>query len=75
MNLKYLVWFCVTTIIIFEKINARPISYPGGWTIMQMNDFNMHSLHIHFSPKINYSVGYRGEYWKKKKMAIPWLTI
>ncbi len=67
MNLKFLVWFCITTIVFFEELNARPISYPGGWTFMQMNDFNRHSIHVHFSPKINHSIGYRGEYWRKKE--------
>ena len=42
---------------------ARPVSYPGGWTFMQMNDVDRHSLHIHFSPTARYSIGYRGEYW------------
>lgn len=41
---------------------ARPVSYPGGWTTMLMNSPDMHSVHIHYSPTINYSVGYRGEY-------------
>ena len=67
MIFKFLFWFWLTTVIIFEEMNARPISYPGGWTIMQMNDFNKHSILIHFSPKINYSIGYKGEYWKKKE--------
>ena len=50
-----------------KEINSRPISYQGGWTIMQKNDFNRHSFHSHFSPSINYSLGYRGEYWRKKE--------
>ena len=67
MILKSLIWFWLTTLTIFEEMDARPVSYPGGWTVMQMNDFNRHSLHLHFSPKKNYSIGYRGEYWKKKE--------
>ena len=67
MIFKFLFWFWLTTFIIFEEMNARPISYPGGWTIMQMNDFNKHGILLHFSPKINYSIGYKGEYWKKKE--------
>ena len=34
---------------------------------MQMNDFNRHSLHVHLSPSVKYSIGYRGEYWRKKE--------
>ncbi|MEK6747309.1 MAG: hypothetical protein AABY33_09815 [Pseudomonadota bacterium] len=44
---------------------ARPISYPGGWMMMQMNDSNMHSLEIDYSPTANYSVGYVAEYWRE----------
>lgn len=45
--------------------SARPISYPGGWMMMQMNDGNMHSLEIDYSPTANYSVGYVAEYWRQ----------
>lgn len=45
---------------------ARPVSYPGGWTLMQMNDGDSNSLHIHYSPTAKYSVGYKGEYWREK---------
>ncbi len=44
---------------------ARPISYPGGWMLMQMNDGNMHSLEVDYSPTANYSVGYVAEYWRE----------
>ena len=40
---------------------SRPVSYPGGWTIMQKNNVN-HSLHIHYSPTAYYSIGYIGMY-------------
>ena len=63
--------FLILTFFIFigltNSVNCRPISYPGGWTLMQMNNFNRHSVHIHFSPSVNYSVGYRAEYWRKKE--------
>jgi hypothetical protein len=43
---------------------ARPVSYPGGWTVMQMNDAYSNSLHIHNSPTAKYSVGYKVEYFR-----------
>ncbi len=46
---------------------ARPISYPGGWTIMQMTDSSMHALHVAYSPSWRYSLGYRGEYWREEE--------
>lgn len=46
-------------------IQARPVSYPGGWTLMQMNDGDSHSLHVHYSPSATYSIGYRGQYMRE----------
>ena len=37
---------------------ARPVSYAGGWTVMQMNDVDTSSLHIHYSPTAKTSIGY-----------------
>ena len=44
---------------------ARPISYSGGSTIMQNNGPIKNSLHLHYSPSYKYSLGYRGEYYRK----------
>ena len=47
--------------LIANFAQARPVSYPGGWTVMQMNDYDSNSLHLHYSPTAKYSVGYYGE--------------
>ena len=44
---------------------ARPVSYPGGWTFMNMNDVNSNSTHIHYSPTAKYSIGWRHEYLRE----------
>ena len=67
MNKQLLNCFALIILVFTKEINARPISYQGGWTVMQKNDFNRHSLHTHYSPSINYSVGYRAEYWRKRE--------
>lgn len=36
---------------------ARPVSYAGGWTIMQDNNATYSSLHVHYSPTASDSVG------------------
>ncbi|MDD9900301.1 MAG: hypothetical protein OXT65_04920 [Alphaproteobacteria bacterium] len=41
---------------------ARPVSYPGGWTLMSMNDGDAYTLHWHYSPTARYSLGYKFEY-------------
>jgi hypothetical protein len=37
--------------------SARPVSYPGGWTVMQDNNGMYSSLHVHYSPTATDSVG------------------
>ena len=52
------------------NVAARPISYSGGTTIMQKNGVFKNQLHIHYSPSYKYSIGYKGEYHRKDKIAL-----
>ncbi|MFN7165353.1 MAG: hypothetical protein ACK4P2_11100 [Hyphomonas sp.] len=36
---------------------ARPVSYEGGWTLMQENNGMYSSLHAHYSPTVTDSIG------------------
>ncbi len=36
---------------------ARPVSYPDGWTVMQRNNGDRSALHIHYSPTARDSIG------------------
>ena len=36
---------------------ARPVSYPGGWTLMQQNNGDFSSIHAHYSPTFQDSIG------------------
>jgi len=45
-------------------VQARPVSYPGGWTFMTMNKADERSVHVHYSPTAWMSIGYRGEYYQ-----------
>lgn len=51
-------------------VHARPVSYPGGWTFMTMNDADKHSLHLHYSPTAKMSVGYKAEYWRDSEITL-----
>jgi len=62
---KILLFIAVLTIP--NALFARPISYPEGWTVMQMNDANSNAFHLHYSPTIKYSIGYKHEYWRDAK--------
>lgn len=46
----------------FEPAKARPVSYPGGWTVMIMNDKDANSAHIHYTLDPKNSIGWRHEY-------------
>lgn len=46
--------------------HARPVSYAGGWMVMQSNDADSHALEVDYSPTSRYALGYLGEYWRDK---------
>lgn len=45
--------------------SARPISYAGGWTIMQKNDWEKHRFHVHYSPNVRNSLGVTTELYRR----------
>lgn len=48
---------CLAWAVLAPVAEARPVSYAGGWTAMQMNNGDYSSLHIHYSPTAFDSVG------------------
>jgi hypothetical protein len=47
-----------------SSAEARPVSYPGGWTVMLTNDGDHSSQHVHFTPEASYSIGlYTEQNW------------
>ena len=40
---------------------ARPVSYPDGWTVMQRNNGDYSSVHLHWSPTASDSIGLYSE--------------
>lgn len=63
MKKIFLVILCLVSMASIAE--ARLIDYPGGWTVMQMNDGEENSLHFHYSPTAFYSVGYALDYWRE----------
>ena len=45
------------SLLIFVKIDARPISYQGGSTLISISDNMKDSLYYHYSPSHKYSLG------------------
>ena len=56
--------YVLSALLCASVAHARPVSYPGGATLMTMNDAEKYSLHLHYSPSAKYSVGYKSEYWR-----------
>lgn len=48
-------------------VAARPVSYPGGITLMQQNDGDRSRIHLHYSPSARYSLGYKAEYSNEER--------
>ena len=65
--MRSLIYIVCITMLLPCLVLARPVSYPSGITLMQMNDTDTNSIHIHYSPTARYSIGYRGEYWRDEK--------
>ena len=67
----------LTGLIIFNSnyVESRPISYPGGKTIMIMNNGYKNSVHFHYSPTSKTSLGYKFEHWRKNKFIFNGIQI
>ena len=58
-----------------SELNTRPISYPGGWTIIQNNELETNSFLLHYSPSSKYSVGSFSNYFREKKYLFQGLRV
>lgn len=68
--------FVLLGICIFPSYTlSRPVSYPGGWTVMTRNNGERNWFHLHYSPTAKYSVGYKFEYWRNRDLSINALQI
>ena len=60
----------VAGVMVTATAEARPVSYPGGWTGMFQNNGDRNSAHIHYSPTAKTSIGYKYEHWRDKEYDI-----
>lgn len=56
---------CAALVILPPSAQARPVSYPDGWMIMQMNDHMENSLMASYSPTAKDAVGVRTDYMRE----------
>ena len=47
-----------------QPVEARPVSYPGGTTIITENNGDMNSLLVHYTFDGKTALGIKGEYWR-----------
>ena len=64
--MRYIIF---TFLLFFSTMSmiGRPISYPSGWTIMQMNNWELSRIHIHYSPNKNNSIGITSENYNESE--------
>lgn len=68
--MKYILYTLFGIGLFIPSIQARPVSYPGGWTLMLMNDGDKNTAHLHYSLTAKTSVGYKFEYWRDNEFTI-----
>ena len=57
-------------LIIPTMTQARPVSYPDGWTFIANNSGHRNSAYLHYSPTAKSSLGYKFEYWRHRDFAL-----
>lgn len=68
----------ITLLLIFMSSSlaeARAVSYPGGWMVMQAHDSYENDLSVMFSPTASYAVGARSEFFRKDERSLHSLQI
>lgn len=68
--MRYLLFAFLGVGLCIPFVHARPVSYPGGWTLMLMNDGDKNTAHVHYSQTAKTSVGYKFEYWRDQEFTV-----
>lgn len=55
-------WIVIPFLVLSLTAEARPVSYPGGWTLIAQNDRYENSALLHYTVTPRWSVGYRAAY-------------
>ncbi len=58
-------YFLILILLLVSSSQTRPVSYPGGWTVLSHNDAFSQALHVHYSPTAFHSLGIRQEKMEK----------
>ena len=63
MIIRFIV--CLSMLLMSTGAHARPVSYPGGVTLITENSGDRYAGLVHYSPTARYALGYRAEYWRE----------
>jgi len=67
---KYIYLSFLALLFYSDFVRSRPVSYPGGITLMLMNNSMKNSMHAHYSFTAQTSLGYKFEYWRKNQFSL-----
>lgn len=54
---------------------ARPVSWPGGWMVMLMNDIESNAAQLNYTVTPKYAVGVQHEYFRDEKFSMDAGTV
>lgn len=57
-------------LLLSSKLQARPVSYQGGTTMIQYNNYLANSLWVHYSPTATDSIGARFDYLRPDNLKV-----
>jgi len=60
--MRFLATLLISMALLTATAEARPVSYPDGWTVMLRNDAYQNSAHIHYTIDPQHSLGLRVRY-------------
>ncbi len=69
-------WGTALSVYAASPAFARPVSYEGGWTVIEETDRQSASLLVHYTPNASYSIGWKSEWDRQEDIALhgPQLT-
>jgi len=64
--MRWCIGFAALGLVLAHPCFARPVSYPGGWTVIEETDRQATSLWVHYTLTPKWSVGVRSE-WDRQQ--------
>jgi hypothetical protein len=67
--------FLVLIVLFPAAALARPVSYPGGWMLMLMNDANSNAAQMNYTLAPQVALGYQHEYFRESETHMDAATL